>query len=287
MIKRSALKFKLFDKLRVKIFYIVTLYITISLFLFVYNPFNTMSRADEGMLPTIFGSLIIATIFTVIAAITLFFYKKKIRLERFMIYDFVFMVIVNIILATLVFSIGSVSSVYDFFEAILLTSGIALIPYLLTISICAIRYLVTELLEKKAKLSLLKHEQQNFEKEMICFLDEYGKIGFHLNKDSIIYLEANDNYVNIYFYVNMRVSYKVLRASMKSVEDMLEKHNIIRCHRSYIVNANKIIHTLKEKGKLKLALSESDFLVPVSPSFAPKVLKAMHVSPLNDASTHN
>lgn len=276
----SALKFQLFDKFRSMVFYIAVLHITISLFLMVYNPFNMMNRASEGMLITIIASLIVATIFSAIASLTIFLYRWKIRNNRFTIYDFIMMVIINIILSSIIFSAGSLSTIYDFFESILQTGGIVIIPYLLTISFCTIKYLVKELLDRKARLTQIRLEKEKFEVDMIRFVDEYGKTCFHLDKNTILYLESNDNYVNIYYFSNMRVSYKILRASMKSIEEMLDRYKIVRCHRSYMVNINKINHVEKDKGKMKLAMSEGDFLVPVSASFTPKLMKIIDILPL-------
>lgn len=54
--------------------------------------------------------------------------------------------------------------------------------------------------------------------------------------ESICYLEAKENYVNIV----LTDGTKLLRCSMKKLEKELEPYGVIRCHRSYMVNIKKV-----------------------------------------------
>ena len=44
-----------------------------------------------------------------------------------------------------------------------------------------------------------------------------------------------------------KISTYLLRSSMKRVEDMCAKNGLIRCHRSYFVNKNRVEVLQKEK----------------------------------------
>lgn len=277
MIKRADLTFPILKSLKAKVSHIFVLFCTISLFLILYNPFNLMDGASSGLASIIYSSVMVGLIFSVIATITLIAYKKKLNENRFMLYDYILMIIINISGSSILFSLGS-TSIIDYLESYLLVSKITLMPYLLTTSLSFITHLIKELIEKKALLASAKAEQGAI--EMINFNDEYGNTSFYLDKNSILYVEANDNYVNIYYYASLKVSYKILRASMKSVETLLAPYSIIRCHRSYMVHTEKINSIHKHKGKLKLTLSEGDYSIPVSTTFAPAIERILLNSPL-------
>lgn len=261
--------------------HLLVLFGSLFLFLTLYNPFNLIKQSGYGIYDTILASFTVSFIFSLVAAVVLHLFRAKINVNEFMVHDYIFMVLLNLFVATMIFSIGS-STISEYFETFISIGAIVLIPYLLTTSISFILYLVNELIDKRNKLLKAEAGFIPIKKEMIEFIDEYGKTSFYLDKDSILYIEANDNYINIYFYANFRVSYKILRASMRSIEHILLTHSIVRCHRSYMVNVNKINSTQKEKGKLKLTLVEGDFIVPVSNSFAPNIRELIGISPLNN-----
>lgn len=102
------------------------------------------------------------------------------------------------------------------------------------------------------------------EKTLIHFRDEQKRVKFIVASESVLYIEAEENYVHIVHVDNGRVKDFVLRASMRSLEEMLERHGLVRCHRSYFINANHVDLVKKDsESGYALAQLDQDGLPPV------------------------
>jgi DNA-binding LytR/AlgR family response regulator len=81
------------------------------------------------------------------------------------------------------------------------------------------------------------------------------------------------NYSTIYFIENGLPKKEVIRATMKNIESELSKDkNIVRCHKSFFVNIDKITTTSGNARALYLHLNELDFPIPVSRGFSNNML---------------
>ncbi len=86
-----------------------------------------------------------------------------------------------------------------------------------------------------------------------------------LDSDQIAYLAAADNYVQIFFFENETLKNRMLRATMKKMEDALASSpQFFRCHRTYIVNLEKVEKVSGNAQGYRLHLLNVDFAVPVS-----------------------
>ncbi|MPN39054.1 hypothetical protein SDC9_186580 [bioreactor metagenome] len=73
--------------------------------------------------------------------------------------------------------------------------------------------------------------------------------------DNLLYIESADNYATIYYLNKSKKSHYLIRNSLKWMEEHLTKDTpLIRCHRSYIVNLDKVKILKKEKGGIMLEL---------------------------------
>ncbi len=265
-IREIRLLFPVFISVRARVSHILVLFLTFFVSLVIYNPFGGGTISESTLIQTILSSALVSMLYSIIASISMWAYSPKISKKRFRIFDYIVMVFLNTLISSLIYALGS-TNIYDYVESFMFVGVIVIIPYVISVFYSYSRYLLKELVDKRNILEMSKESKR----EMIGFTDEYGKLDFYLDRESILYVEANDNYVNIYFESNSKVSYKILRSTLKSIELLLEKYKMIKCHRSYIVNMDQVIMTHKEKGKLKLELRNCAFLIPVSTSFAPLI----------------
>ena len=61
-----------------------------------------------------------------------------------------------------------------------------------------------------------------------------------LKKENLILLESADNYVCVWYMNNDTVKKIMIRNTMKCMARDLDGSSIVRCHRSYIVNVQKV-----------------------------------------------
>ena len=110
---------------------------------------------------------------------------------------------------------------------------------------------------------------------MLPFHDENGTLRFSIQQEDLLYLEASDNYVTIYYSDNTKISKFLVRNTLKNFENTLKGNNLIRCHRSYMVNFDKVKILKKEKDGLILELNINQSCnIPVSKTFATNVTDA-------------
>ena len=113
----------------------------------------------------------------------------------------------------------------------------------------------------------------NSSKTMIPFHDEKGILRLSMKKENLLYIEASDNYANIYYLNKGRISTFLLRNSLKRMEDLFRNTEIVRCHRSYMVNFEKVKVIRKDKEGLLLELDQPSVIdIPVSRSYVDKVM---------------
>ena len=110
---------------------------------------------------------------------------------------------------------------------------------------------------------------------MIPFRDEKETLRFSILLDDLLYLESSDNYVIVYYLDHTKVSKFLIRNSLKNYEESLGVPNLVRCHRSYIVNFDKVKIMRKEKEGLLLELDIPQQLsLPVSKTYVAAIIEA-------------
>ena len=85
------------------------------------------------------------------------------------------------------------------------------------------------------------------------FYDEKHNLKIVLNSPSVLYVEAEINYVNIYYTENGRIRSYMLRNTMKAIDEVCQEHGLIRCQRSFYVNPQHIRVLRKEKDGVVFA----------------------------------
>ena len=105
------------------------------------------------------------------------------------------------------------------------------------------------------------------------FYDDKHTLKFVIAASAVLYIEAQENYVRIYYIDADQVKSYQLRATMKKLEESLSSNGLVRCHRSYFVNP-KHIHALR-KDKDNYIYAEIDDLahttIPISKKYYDEV----------------
>jgi hypothetical protein len=110
-------------------------------------------------------------------------------------------------------------------------------------------------------------------RNMIPFYDDKGILKFSIKKENLLYLESAENYVNICYLNKGKVSKYLLRDTLKKIEETFSGSEIIRCHRSYMVNFEKVKVIRKERDGLKLGFDSPAVAdIPVSKTYVNTVM---------------
>ncbi|GAA4469313.1 LytTR family DNA-binding domain-containing protein [Nemorincola caseinilytica] len=91
----------------------------------------------------------------------------------------------------------------------------------------------------------------------------YDSISFAVG--DLLYAESADNYIKVCYMDKGTARTAVIRQTLKTLEDKLTgTTRVVRCHRSFIVNLDKIAAVSGNAQGLKLSLHGTDVVIPVS-----------------------
>ncbi|GAP43685.1 protein containing LytTr DNA-binding domain [Lentimicrobium saccharophilum] len=151
------------------------------------------------------------------------------------------------------------------------TALVLLLPY-------SVLWLYFSWEDKKIRLEKIRKEgaPDGPVKGMVHFCDERGGLRFSLKAENLLYLEAADNYVYIHYLDNGKLSRHLLRSNLKRLDGELQDSALVRCHRSYMVNSEKVSLIRREKEGLRIEMEGiANLSLPVSPTYATLVIGAL------------
>lgn len=112
------------------------------------------------------------------------------------------------------------------------------------------------------------HDSQFAQSGKIRFLDDKNSLKLIVAVESLLHIKADENYLKICYLDNGKITNYTLRSSMKRIEELCEKNGIMRCHRSYYVNKNRIKVLQKDKDNIYAILDEpASERIPVSKNY--------------------
>lgn len=207
----------------------------------------------------LFNIVIVATIIlvsTLMERLLLFFMRRRLDLDIFRYGVWCFgEVLVTSLFVAMYLSLMDKSDI-NYFEFLgrSLTNifSVLFFPYV----IVALMYIVYE-----APQSI---DEQN-DKRM-KFYDNRHLLKFTTLSSSVVFVEAQENYLLIHYLENGKAKKYELRNSMKSIEAMCEKVGFVRTHRSYMVNPQHVKLVAKGEDGRYYATTDlpGDFEIPVS-----------------------
>jgi len=99
----------------------------------------------------------------------------------------------------------------------------------------------------------------------ITFVGENQNEALTLDASQIAYIAAQDNYVQVFFFENEVLKNRMLRATLRKKEDVLAGlPQFFRCHRTYMVNFDKVEKVSGNAQGYRLHLRGVQETIPVS-----------------------
>ncbi len=252
--------------------YMTVLYITIFsvIFMNIYTPFSTtawFNLQDESLTMATIMFYILAVLFLLFSKSILHDISRKVsfstfRLLLYYLTETAILALLYTLFTTIPNQTVFSNSIIDiYFKSVACIGMILIIPY----TICYLYGLSKGLSEQ------LNHTGSNNSENnshLINIRDHKDKIKLSLLSDDIFYIVSEDNYIKIFYEQNNEIHSSMIRTSSKSIEEALSAHNIIRCHRSYMVNTNKIQFFNNDRNNLYVLLTNRKINpIPVSRTY--------------------
>lgn len=244
------------------------------LFINIFQPFGSRAwyPAISDFKYFTFSSLIILTgmLVVVVSRVILAAYSKK---NDILYWQYGFWILCEVLAMAVFYSLFSKfvpkeSADRDFMDifrqSAVNTALVLLLPY-------AISWLYFSWKEKSLLLANMEQEKtaDSHTRTLVAFPDEKGDLKISITLENLLYIESADNYATIFYLNKSRQSRFLLRNSLKWMEENLTKDTpLVRCHRSYIVNMDKVKILKKVKGGIVLELdAENTPELPVSKTY--------------------
>ncbi len=259
------------------------------LFINLYSPFdvrNWFGLELQSQELLFYSSLIILTgvLVAVISRVILYYYnRKEIRTKTWAFFviialEIFFMALFYTMYEALFIKNDSRSYIDVFKASVQNTALILLLPY-------AVLWLYFSWADKNHKIKQLTegdNETSIDQNSMIPFFDEKGTMRISIKLDDVLYIKSADNYVTIYYSNNKNITKFLLRNTIKNLEEHFKNHPITRCHRSFMVNFNKIKIIRREKINHILEMdTDPKIEVPVSKTYMEHIFKLFSKSQVN------
>jgi len=254
-----------FYKMPVNVMFFVAVPIFYFLFVLAYKPFNmdTFLAVERGhfTLNLIVSTLIVMGVM-LFSRLLLFLLRGSIDLNWSL---YVLWCFGEVILAGLFLSIP-------------MGIGWAHRPYFTVMSLCVlymggIMVFPLSLISMAVQLHVLNKRADLApavdEKTLVRFYDEQKRLKLVVASDAVLYIEAEENYVHIVHLDNGKVKDFALRSSMRALEEVLQRHGLVRCHRSFFVNAAHVDLLKKDANGYALAQLDQEKVknIPVSKKY--------------------
>jgi DNA-binding LytR/AlgR family response regulator len=243
------------------------------IFINIYRPFgyNNWYKIQEWKLMIASAVVVLTGMIIIILSRLVLLHLKKTHEITYGV--FIWFVTAEIILMGAFYTSLEVFILHDtrspfnlMFNAIQNTSLILLIPYTLS-------FLFFAWTDIKKKFDQMLHQFRDPSDIFIPFKDEKGNLKITIKCSNVLYLESNDNYVNIHYTDNGKRKTYMIRSSLKQYESELESYPVYRNHRKFSINIKNVKLLIKEKKGFELVInSEQEEKIPVSRSYEKVIL---------------
>lgn len=255
--------------------------IFIGFFCYYFAPFGMIhidpySRMGYGVV-----SFLICSFFMIVLPM---FFPRSLSTSKWKIYkELIWILAINLTLAFGNYYYSAVIFVENyklefnlrvFIWVFLVTITIAIIPAITIIlykQIFVYKNIVKEVKKIDAKL-VMKNNPLHKVKEEIEINSEVLKENLKLNINNLVFISSSGNYVEVYFLEDSELRKKVIRSSISRIENQFKEfNNILRCHRSYLINLNKIDRVTGNLQGYQLHFEGIEDAVPVSRSYTKRI----------------
>lgn len=248
------------------------------LFINIYSPFEINSWKIQTRLTLLtFSSLItlVGVLIVVLSRVLMYYIyrNKSLQLWKYLIW--IFGEITCMALTYSIFVHFFLKDPREFADIMQLNLRNASLILLLPYAICWLYFAWKDKDEQIERLTENQSLSGSTGINMIAFYDEKQELRLSVKKESLLYLESAENYISICYINKNKISKYLLRNTLKKMEEQFANTNIMRCHRSYMVNLEKVKVVRRDNDSLFLELdSPTPLDIPVSRSYVTPIMRS-------------
>lgn len=268
-----------FNDIKLNVRALVGICLGIFLFLLFFEPFNLQNPDFNNKLLTLaaFGGITLILLglmrLVIPGLFPSLFRKEKWNTNKEIFYDFLFVAFNSVAYSFFARYVGKIPATFYVVTIIVIISISSIVILVVTNEFHnlkkQVKSLTTNFTEPQNKELVQENIHIEFESEN---KSEYFKLFF----EQIILIKSANNYIEVIYKQDDKVSKKLIRNTLKNTEALFSKYpTMVRCHRSCIVNRNYIQKANKGSDGLVLTLNNYEGKIHVSRQYVLKVKEAL------------
>jgi hypothetical protein len=258
--------------------FITSLFVIV--FLFIYEPFRVFNEGQTAQQVWLAGlitfSILLLNILLIPRVLPTIFEPSEWNVWKYILFNF--WLLLSIGLANTLVNLLFFCTRKPVFEVVLYTNLqvvlIGIFPLFFVTFLVRNQMLAENLknaLAANKKIEAIQAFDNEKDSEIIIQTETNETLSLKLN--DFVFAEAQNNYTMIYYYHKKTFSKKLLRLTLKNLENQFHNQFFIRCHRSYLVNV-KAIHKIKGNANgYKLMMLDNLPEIPVSRAKGKEIIK--------------
>ncbi|GAB3181155.1 LytR/AlgR family response regulator transcription factor [Telluribacter humicola] len=174
----------------------------------------------------------------------------------------------NYLYSVAIFGEGESGAVRSFGQAMLYTLLVGIFPTVASVLLNYVYQLKKysnppQVLPKAEPQKATSPEMESVQPEMIRLVADNEKDSLIVIANQLLYIESADNYCMVVYEAEKEKKRELVRSSLSRLEEQIHAPDIVRCHRSYIVNLAKVGKVTGNAQGYKLHLPE-EITIPVA-----------------------
>ena len=253
-------------------------------FLVIYSPYSDtawfgLAKSDSFLLTTTF--VVASVLFLVISRMLMIFTSKNntvkmtyFKYSLWLLGEIILIGVFHAILSIVYVELTEFSVSFIVTKSILITLLALGVPYVVSAMWITINDMRNTLLVTDTNNIATDGEAIAQNIDIINIADNKGVLKLSIKLDNLYYIKAEDNYTIVNYTKNGLLSRYMIRCKIQTIEDNFSNTPLMRCHRTYIVNTQKIKVLRHESDGFYM---DFDFdgidPIPVSKTYSEAVVK--------------
>lgn len=252
-------------------------------FLVIYSPYSDtawfgLAKSESFLLTTTF--VVASILFLVISRILMFFLSKNkvkmtyLKYSLWMLGEIILIGVFHAILSMVYVKMTDFSVSYILTKSILITLLALGVPYAVSAMWITIKDMSNTLLVTDTSNIATDGEAIPQNIDIINIADNKGVLKLSVKLDNLYYIKAEDNYTIVNYTKNGLLSRYMIRCKIQTIENNFSNTPLMRCHRTYIVNTQKIKVLRHESDGFYMDFDMDGIdPIPVSKTYSEAVVK--------------
>jgi hypothetical protein len=253
-------------------------------FLVIYSPYSDtawfgLAKSDSFLLTTTF--VVASVLFLVISRMLMIFSSKNntvkmtyFKYSLWLLGEIILIGVFHAILSIVYVELTEFSVSFIVTKSILITLLALGVPYVVSAMWITINDMRNTLLVTDTNNIATDGEAIAQNIDIINIADNKGVLKLSVKLDNLYYIKAEDNYTIVNYTKNGLLNRYMIRCKIQTIEDNFSNTPLMRCHRTYIVNTQKIKVLRHESDGFYM---DFDFdgidPIPVSKTYSEAVVK--------------